>query len=1157
MASNFEFLADEFPQLYQEIELAEQNTFTAPRYAAMLCRSTLEMTLFWLYENDPDFEMPYDKSINSLLNTDSFHENIRASVREELNAIRLLGNLAAHAGKGNSVKTIKDTEALQVLKYSYNFLHWIAKLYARRFPGGFQFDESLIPRGEVSDINAKRVKELNKAYEQAQQQAEEAYKEQERALFLNAELRRQLEDAQTLLANRKEEREQEIAHLPMPPSLVSELETRRFLIDLYLREAGWDNLQRPRDVEYEVRNMPLSTNPSGRGYIDYVLWDDDAKPLAVIEAKSTLHDPMKGQHQASLYADCLEKSTGQRPIIFYTNGYDTFIWDDRFYPPRQIYGFYTKDELQTLIKRRETRKDLRQFEVNTAIAGRPYQLEAIQRLSEHFVTTKDNKLRGKHRRALLVMATGSGKTRTAAAIVDMLTKCNWAKRVLFLADRNALVTQAKNAFKEHLPQLSAVDLTKEKETGYTRLVFSTYPTMMNCINNQLEGDTRLYGVGHFDAIIIDEAHRSIYQKYQAIFDYFDGLLIGLTATPKKDLDKNTYSFFQLEDDVPTLAYELNTAVDDGYLVPPRSYSVPIQMVRSGVKYSELSAEDKKELEEKLGLSEIANAELEELEIGSSQINSFLFNKDTVDLVLEHLMLHGLKVAGGDKIGKTIIFARNHRHAVFIEERFNANYPEYGGHFCRVIDNYNDKAQDLLEKFCYDKEELEPQIAISVDMMDTGVDAPRVLNLVFFKPVKSYAKFWQMVGRGTRLSQDIFGPGKDKEYFVIFDYCRNLEFFEENPDGYQGSPQRSLSQLLFLEQVYVADFIQQNAEATTEDIKLANIYLNELHQKVASLDTSRYEVRKHLATVHRFSDRSVWDNISKSDMLLLETEIAHLIPYTDDTDEMAKRFDLNSYKLQTSILEQLPRQIRIVQNIMDIGQRLLRKRNVPVVAAKEQTLREVCDVEFWETITLTQVERIRHEIRGLVHLLREENNIKPIYTDLQDTLLHEEIAEYDIVENFQNLQSYRDRVEAFIRKNKNHLVIDKLYRNLPINAFELRQLEQYLIAEALDSRERFVQEYGEQPLGTFIRKIIGLDQDAILQHFAKFINEASLSAKQIKFVDTVVRYFSKNGYLEPSSLMEPPFTELNDSGVIGMFEDNHALQLIDLVKGVNSNADIGA
>ncbi|WP_333886240.1 DEAD/DEAH box helicase family protein [Sphingobacterium siyangense] len=1157
MASNFDFLAEEFPLIYQEITQAEQHTFTAPRFAAMLCRSTLEMSLFWLYENDSDFEMPFDKSINSLLHTDSFRENIRSSVREELNTVRLLGNIASHAGKGNTVKTIKDTEALHALKCMYNFLHWIAKLYAKRFPGEAQFDENLIPRGLVDDINAKKVKELNQSYQEAQKLADEAYKEKQKALLQNEVLRKQLEEVQSLLANRKEEREQVIAGLPAPPVLITELETRRLLIDLYLREAGWDNLQKPRDLEFEVSGMPLSTNPSGKGYIDYVLWNDDAKPLAIVEAKSTLHDVHKGQHQATLYADCLEKSTGQRPIIFYSNGYETYLWDDQFYPPRQIYGFYSKSELQTLIKRRESRKDIRKFEVNAAIAGRYYQLEAIQRLSEHFVTVKNDKLRGKNRRALLVMATGSGKTRTAAAIVDMLTKSNWAKRILFLADRNALVTQAKNAFKEHLPHLSAVDLTKEKETGHTRLVFSTYPTMMNLINNQMEGESRDYGVGHFDAIFIDEAHRSIYQKYQSIFDYFDGLLIGLTATPKKDLDKNTYSFFQLEDDIPTFAYELDTAVNDGFLVPPCSYVVPVQMVRDGVKYKDLNDEDKAELEEKLGLTEVSDEALQEFEVGASQINSFLFNEPTVDLVLDHLMNNGLKVASGDKVGKTIIFARNHRHAVFIEDRFNKNYPEYSGNFCRVIDNYNDKAQDLLEKFCYDKEELEPQIAISVDMMDTGVDAPSVLNLIFFKPVKSYAKFWQMVGRGTRLRRDLFGPHEDKKFFLLFDYCRNLEFFQENPDGYQTNTQRPLSQLLFLEQLHVANLIQENAEANSLDLALAKEYIDGLHAKVAQLDTARYEVRKHLAVVHQFADRSKWENLNKSDIIAIETELSHLIPYTEDRDEMAKRFDLNSYKLQAAMINKSPRQTVLIQNFMDIGKRLLKKRNVPAVAAKEVFIREMASIDFWQEISLSKVENLRKEIRHLIHLLKEENNIKPIYTKLDDNLLKEEIIGYDIIANFKNLQSYKDRVTAFIKKNKHHLVIDKLHKNQPINAFELQQLEQYLVAEALGSKEEFIKEFGDQPLGTFIRSIIGLDQEAIQAHFTNFIGEANLSAKQIKFMDTVIRYFVTNGYLETVDLMEPPFTELDDSGVIGLFDENNVVKLMSLIKQVNQNADIGA
>lgn len=1157
MASNFDFLAKEFPRIHEEIKQAEQHTFAAPRYAALLCRSTLELTLFWLYENDDEFEMPYDKSLNGLLNDHTFRDGIRPSVWEELNAIRLLGNVAAHGGKSHRVKTIRDTEALKVLKYSFSFLSWVAKHYSVRIPEIPVFTESLIPTGKTADIDAQAIRKFNEDFDAEKKRAEEHFLAHQRELEINARLRSEVETLQKQLADRKVEREQHFAALPEPPRLVSEFETRRFLIDLYLREAGWDNLKKPQDIEYEVWGMPISTNPSGKGYVDYVLWDDDAKPLAVIEAKSTLHDSLKGQHQASLYADCLEKSTGQRPIIFYTNGYDTCIWDDTFYPPRKVHGFYTKDELQTLIKRRATRQDIRHFEVNTAIAGRPYQLEAIQRLAEHFVASVDKKLRGRHRKALLVMATGSGKTRTAAAIVDMLTKCNWAKRILFLADRNALVNQAKNAFKEHLPHLSAIDLTKEKETGITRLVFSTYPTIMNSINNQLEGDARFYGVGHFDVVIIDEAHRSIYQKYQSIFEYFDGLLIGLTATPKKDLDKNTYTFFELEDDVPTFAYELDKAVADGYLVPPRAYSVPVKFVREGLKYKELSPDEKRQLEEKLGLNDDATPLPEEFEIGSSKINSFLFNEDTVDLVLEHLMASGLKVDGGDKIGKTIIFAKSHRHAVFIEERFNKNYPEYGGSFCRVIDNYQDKAQDLLEKFCYDKDELPPQIAISVDMMDTGVDAPRVLNLVFFKEVKSYAKFWQMVGRGTRLCPNIFGPGEDKQYFLLFDYCSNLEFFGENPDGYQPSQQRPLSQLLFLEQLYVADLIQRSELATPEDLTLAKQYLDELHGKVISLDTTRYEVRKQLSVVHCFSRRDAWDNLSRSAILELESSISGLVAYTADTDELAKRFDLNSFKLQSAMLNYSPKQTTIISNMMDIGSRLLKKRNVPAVAKKEPIIRQVISTDFWREVSLSQVDHVRKELRDLIQLIKEENITKPIYTDIQDLLQEEDIVQYDIIQNFKNLQSYKDRVEAFIKKNRHHLVIDKLFRNLPVNAFELQQLEQYLIEEALDSKEKFVEEYGEQPLGAFIRKIIGLDQEAINSHFAVFIKEANLSAKQIKFVDTVVRYFVRNGCLDPAALTAPPFTDMDDSGVIGLFGNDEVSKLVKFVQVVNQNAEIGA
>ncbi|MDI5896970.1 DEAD/DEAH box helicase family protein [Flavobacterium yafengii] len=738
MQSNFTFLQQEFPEIYREIADAEKHTFTAPRYAALLCRSTLEKALFWLYKNDEDLELPYDTKLGALLHNESFKNILKPSMLMELDIVRLNGNNAAHG------KTVRALDALQSLKNSFRFLTFLSKYYSENNPDITEFDEKVIPYGDTNDKNAKQLQALAEKLEQERAEAQKALKEQEKLAEENDLLRKQLEAQLQLIAERKEERFQEISLEQAIPELTSEHQTRLILIDLLLREAGWDKLREGREIEFEVSGMPLTTNPSGKGFVDYVLWGDNGLPLAVVEAKSTIHSATKGKHQASLYADCLEKSTGQRPIIFYSNGFETHIWDDTFYTSRVIQGFYTKEELQVLIERRFARKDLREFGVNTNIAGRYYQLEAIKRVAEHLVTTNQNKLRGTSRKALLVMATGSGKTRTAAAMVDMFTKCNWAKRILFLADRNALVTQAKNAFKEHLPHLSAIDLTKEKEDNGTRVVFSTYPTILNKIDSLKSEDERFYGVGHFDVIIIDEAHRSVYQKYQSIFNYFDCILIGLTATPKKEIDKNTYGLFEIEDDNPTYAYELNKAVADNYLKPPKAFKIPLKFPREGIVYDDLSEEDQIRFKELFGVQ--FGDENQVCNVDKSQINTWLYNTDTIDKVLDYLMTNGQKIAGGDKLGKTILFAKNHKHAVFIEERFNKNYPQYGGSFLRVIDNYEDKAQDLLEKFCFDKgDEKEPQIAVSVDMMDTGVDAPRVLNLVFFKEVKSYSKYWQMIG----------------------------------------------------------------------------------------------------------------------------------------------------------------------------------------------------------------------------------------------------------------------------------------------------------------------------------------------------------------------------------------------------------------------------
>jgi type I restriction enzyme R subunit len=521
-------------------------------------------------------------------------------------------------------------------------------------------------------------------------------------------------------------------------------------------------------------------NHQEKGFVDYVLWGDDGMPLGLVEAKRTRRDARVGQQQAKLYADCLEKQFGQRPVIFYSNGYEHWIWDDANYPPRAVQGFYKKAELELLIQRRSSRKPLASAEINPAIVERFYQTRGIRRIAEAFERDHD-------RKALLVMATGAGKTRTVIALADLLMRCNWTKRVLFLADRIALVNQAVNAFKRHLPDSSPVNLVTERDAE-GRVFVSTYPTMMGLIDESRDGQRR-FGVGHFDLVIIDEAHRSVFQKYRAIFDYFDSLLVGLTATPKDEVDRNTYSLFELEDGVPTDAYGLEEAVRDGFMVPPKAVSVPLKFQREGIKYDQLSEEEKDQWDsldwdDEGGVPAAVEAEA---------VNKWLFNKDTVDKVLAHLMTRGLTVAGGDRLGKTILFAKNQAHADFIADRFNANYPHYKGEFARVITFKTEYAQSLIDNFS--NKEKTPHIALSVDMLDTGIDVPEVVNLVFFKLVRSKTKFWQMLGRGTRLCPDLFGPGQDKLCFYLFDYCQNLEYFSQNPETTDGASGESLGKKL--------------------------------------------------------------------------------------------------------------------------------------------------------------------------------------------------------------------------------------------------------------------------------------------------------------------------------------------------------------------------
>ena len=639
--------------------------------------------------------------------------------------------------------------------------------------------------------------------------------------------------------------------------------TRGLIIDLALQRAGWP-LDQEHDREYEVTGMP---NASGVGYADYVLWGDDGKPLAVVEAKKTTVDPAKGRQQAKLYADCLEAMHGQRPIIFYTNGYETYLWDDRAYAPRAVAGFHKKDELASLLHRRVHREPLDVARVKNAIVERYYQKRAIGSIGELFSQSR--------RKALLVMATGSGKTRVAVALVDLLQRAGWVKRALFLADRVSLVNQAVGAFKAHLPESSPVNLVTEKDKA-GRVYVCTYPTMTGLIDETTGTEAR-FGVGHFDLVIIDEAHRSVYQKYGAIFRYFDSLLVGLTATPRDQVDRNTYELFDLEPGVPTDVYELATAVADGFLVPPKVQQVDLRFPRDGIDYDSLSEDEQAQWEsldwgddeDDRGLPERVNA---------SAINSWLFNNDTVDKVLQHLMEQGHKVEGGDRLAKTIIFARNHAHATFIEERFNHHYPRYAGHFARIIDHYAAYPQSLLDDFA--RKDKAPHIAISVDMLDTGIDVPEVANLVFFKPVYSRIKFWQMIGRGTRLCPELFGPGDDKHDFRVFDFCFNFDFFREHPEGIEVGGGVPLRARLFRSRVQLLTDVQATPDLDPEAV-LAAALTTELHRDVAAMNRENFIVRMQLEAVQRFRQRDSWERLTASDVDVLQSEVAGLPSERED------------------------------------------------------------------------------------------------------------------------------------------------------------------------------------------------------------------------------------------------------------------------------------
>lgn len=1108
MMSNFDFISDSrLIEIKNACIEAEKGLTITATTSAIMSRKALELGIKWVYGVDGDLKIPYQQTLATLIHDRNFKNIIDTNLLKKIIYIQKLGNQAVHSNT-----KIKKQESLLSLKNLHDFMLWITYLYCDNYVE-HRFNESIVSDPENNKALEKEKLELLERLEANEKTIEQLQKEFEALRNETPKIRKQRESS-----------------IPFDIKDISEFKTRKQYIDLDLEIAGWE-INKNIVEELPVTGMP---NVSGDGFVDYVLMGANGKPVALVEAKRTSKDARVGQQQAKIYADCLENKYGQRPIIFFTNGFDIYMWDDCNYPYRKVSGYYTQEQLQLLIDRRTLKKDLKNISIDDNITNRTYQQEAIKAFCDD--------LNNHQRKGLLVMATGTGKTRTAVSIVDVLTNSNWVKNVLFLADRAELVKQAKKSFNKLIPSLSTINLTSEKENAENaRMVFSTYQTMMNAIDDiKTKNGKKLFTVGHFDLIIVDEAHRSIYKKYQAIFEYFDGLLLGLTATPRSDIDKNTYKIFELQDNVPTYSYEYEEAVANGFLVDYHTIECSTDFIRDGIKYDELSDKDKEEFEDTF-------AEDEEIvdSVKASDINSWLFNNDTIDKILTVMMEKGLKVESNDKLGKTIIFAKNHKHAEAIEKRFNILFPQYNGHFARVIDIHTNYCSSLIEDFS-DCTKM-PQIAISVDMLDTGIDIPEIVNLVFFKEVKSKVKFLQMIGRGTRLCPDLFGWGKDKKEFYIFDACQNFEFFDQNPKGKECTIGMSLSQFIFelkvdiLRELQKADYLNDN-----EYLWYKNVLLEQLVDTISSLNILKFDVKQKMQYVEKYKDIVNWNNLTDLAVKEIKDNLTSLI-MSNDNDETAKQFDRLMLSIELSKMLNM-RYEREKSRLFHIGEGLIGLMNIPQVAGKKDDVQKLLKEDYINKADIFEIDGIRDSLRELIKYLPKRIR-KDVYTDFSDDI---NIVEHDDrkIEQ-QDLSDYKKKINFYLKNHMDNEIINKIRNNERISSEEINKLQEILFADLNSNEAEYKINYNDESLVLLVRKTVGLSKEAIDREFSKFENDNELNVEQTRFLNLIKNYIMKNGVIDKRILNEDPFT--NYGSILQLFDGQMniiqiIIAIIDLING---------
>lgn len=1095
--TNFDFLLqDEQFQNFAEAAVNAEKIFPIDKTAAVLnCRRAMELAVKWMYSVDDALTLPYNDKLVTLMSTEDFRDIVGKDIWTRMNFIRKAGNNAAHSGRA-----ITADGASLCLQNLFVFLDFVAYCYGTQYRER-KFDETLLQKQEgtrvattvVDDIDLEALIAENKALKEK-------------------------------LTARRETKQK--TYIPKPLEL-SEFKTRKIYIDTMLRDAGWIEGKNWLN-EVNVLGMP---NKSKEGWADYVLYGDDGKALAVVEAKKTCVDVVRGRYQAALYADMLEKQQGRRPVVFLTNGFETRIIDNQ-YPERIVSAIYSKRDLETWFNLQQIRMSLRHVSVNKDIAGRYYQEGAVKAVCESFDAHN-------RRKALLVMATGSGKTRTVIALCDILLQQGWVKNILFLADRTSLVTQAKRNFVNLLPNVSVTNLCEDKENYQACCVFSTYQTMMRCIDDVYDEQGRLFTCGHFDLIICDEAHRSIYNKYKDIFAYFDALLVGLTATPKEDIDKNTYETFELENGVPTYGYDLAQAVKDGFLVDYMSVESKLKFLEEGIVYKKLLQEEKSEYTAKF---KTETGEIPDV-IAASALNRWLFNSDTIRKVLDLLMTYGLRIQYGETLGKTIIFAANHDHAEAIYAIFGKEYPELK-EYAMVIDNQTKYVQSAIDTFS-DPQKL-PRIAISVDMLDTGIDIPEVLNLVFFKKVRSKAKFWQMIGRGTRLSPGLI-DGKDKDKFYIFDVCSNFFYFRINPQGAPATFVLPLQGNLFCIKTQLIYILQELAYQTEELKAFRQDLVRDVVKQVRQLNRKNFAVKQHLKYVDMYSHENGFTSLTYEDTLVMKDEVAPLIQ-PDADDASAVRFDALMYGLELAKLAKKP-QKRYVHDVIQRARALADVANLPGVAEEKELLEQILQTSLVEDADISTLENIRVALRDLMKFIRRTK--KKEYTNFTDDVLQIEWKDAELAND--DLKNYKEKAAFYLRQHEDVPVIAKLKQNIPLIEKDVAELERILWQD-VGTKEEYELACGQgKPLGEFVREIVGLDMKAAKKAFAAYLNERQMDSRQIYFVNQIIEYIVQNGMMKDLSvLQQPPFNERGS--IIDIFTDMSVwMGIRRVIEQINANA----